>query len=95
MRYSRQASFPTSSGRPPGRIAEDNIVSKHVEVYLLESKVTLGDRIPELMKEFKVLLSSNVRGYTSSEGEKAEDQGRDVHRCGLRQNRFCVRDTST
>jgi hypothetical protein len=47
--------------------------------------VPLGNRISELVKEFNVLLSSHLRGDTSREGEEAEDQGGDFHRCSMRE----------
>ena len=71
---------------PPNRMAVDYVVSKHVEISIPDGKAPLGDRIPELVKEFKVLLGSNLRGDTSREREEAEDQGGDFHCCGLREN---------
>ena len=62
---------------PPDRFADDNIVSKHVEISILDGKAPLGDRIPELTREFNVLLRGHLRGDTRGEGERAEDQGGD------------------
>ena len=70
---------------PPNRTAVDYVVSKHVKIKVLDRKVALGDRLLELVKEFKVLLGSHLRGDTSGQGEEAEEKGGDFHGCGLRE----------
>jgi hypothetical protein len=49
--------LPNNFLTSPNMIADGKIISNHVNIQVLAKKLSLGDRIPKLVKEFNMLLS--------------------------------------